>query len=147
YGYTRQAFKDSGKRRLIGVLWDVGTFWPRASQPLAPPCYMERSVPETVNRLRRTLGDEVRVRDNRGHEFADRSNRDRRTDPAADMAEAAYIKQHVENELGAEAASRVVLPRQKWVLINGYSQGTPIAAAVIAQLPQELRDKVTLVTV
>jgi hypothetical protein len=147
YGYTLQAYKDDSKRRSIGVLWDVGNFWPRASQPLAPPCYMERSIPETVNRLRRALGDKYRVKDNRGYEFKDRKNPDARTDPAADPAEEDYIEEHIEAELGKEAAGRIVLPRQKWVLINGYSQGTPIAAAVIAQLPQELRDKVTLVTV
>jgi len=146
YGYTRQAYKDGGKRRQIGVLWDVGTFWPRASQPLAPPCYMERSVPETVNRLRRALGDRFRDRGNRGCEFKDRKNRYERTDPAADRGEEDYIREHIVGELGA-AAERIVLPTQDWVLINGYSQGTPIAAAVIAQLPQELRDKVTLVTV
>ena len=50
YKLTRDAFSDGGTRRGIGVLWDVGTFWPRASQPFAPPCYMERSVPETVTR-------------------------------------------------------------------------------------------------
>jgi len=147
YGYTLQAYKDGSKRKSIGVLWDVGSFWPRASQPLAPPCYMERSVPETVNRLRRALGDKFREDGNRGYEFKDRKNPDALTDPAADRAEEAYIKEHVEDELGSDAARRIVLPRQKWLLINGYSQGSPIAAAVIAQLPQELRDKITLITV
>jgi hypothetical protein len=147
YGFTLQAYKDDTKRRAIGVLWDVGNFWPRASQPLAPPCYMERSIPETVNRLRRALGDKYRVKGNRGYEFRDRKNTEACTDPAADPAEQAYIKDHIKAELGEEAAGRIVLPRKKWVLINGYSQGTPIAAAVIAQLPQELRNKITLVTV
>jgi hypothetical protein len=147
YGFTLQAYKDDTKRRAIGVLWDVGNFWPRASQPLAPPCYMERSIPETVNRLRRALGDKFRVMGNRGYEFRDRKNTGARTDPAADPAENTYIKDHIEAELGKDAAGRIVLRPQKWVLINGYSQGTPVAAAVIAQLPQELRDKITLVTV
>lgn len=147
YGSTLLAFKDGGKRRAIGVLWDVGNFWPRASQPLAPPCYMERSVPETVNRLRRALGDEFRPVGNRGYEFRDRNNKDAPTDPAADPLEETYIREHICDELGKDAARRIVLPRQDWVLINGYSQGSPIAAATIAQLPQKLRDKVTLVTV
>jgi hypothetical protein len=147
YGFTLQAYKDDTKRRAIGVLWDVGNFWPRASQPLAPPCYMERSIPETVNRLRRALADKFRDRDNRGYEFRDRKNTGARTDPAADPAEKTYIKDHIEVELGKDAAGRIVLRPQKWVLVNGYSQGSPIAAAVIAQLPQELRDKITLVTV
>jgi hypothetical protein len=146
YGYTVQAFTDNGKRTQIGVLWDVGTFWPRASQPLAPPCYMERSVPETVNRLRRALGDEYRKDRDRG-EFRDRNDRSEPTDPAADSAETGYIEEHIVGELGTEAAARIVLPEQEWVLINGYSQGAEIAAAVIAQLPQGLRDKVSLVTV
>jgi hypothetical protein len=133
FGYTRQAFTDGGKRRQIGVLWDVGTFWPRASQPLAPPCYMERSVPETVNRLRRALGG------------TRRDGPHGRTDPAVDPAEEDYIDKVLRPELGA-AADRILL-RQDWVLINGYSQGSPIAAAIIAQLPQDLRDKVSLVTV
>jgi hypothetical protein len=147
YGYTLQAYKDNSKRKSIGVLWDVGNFWPRASQPLAPPCYMERSIPETVNRLRRALGDKFREENNRGYEFRDHNNKGVHTDPAADSAEEAYIEEHITHELGPTAAARVVLPPQKWVLINGYSQGSPIAAAVIAQLPQELRNKITLVTV
>jgi len=45
------AWSDPAKRRAIGVLWDVGTFWPRAYHPLSPPCYTERAIPDLQRRM------------------------------------------------------------------------------------------------
>jgi len=49
--FLYSAWSDPTKRRTIGVLWDVGTFWPRSYHPLSPPCYTERAVPELQRRL------------------------------------------------------------------------------------------------
>jgi hypothetical protein len=46
------AFRATGTRRIVGVLWDIGAFWPRAAHPLAAPCYAERTVPDLLQRLR-----------------------------------------------------------------------------------------------
>ncbi|HZD68039.1 MAG TPA: hypothetical protein VFA45_03685 [Actinomycetes bacterium] len=48
----RNAYRSSGRRRTVGILWDVGTFWPRAVHPLAPPCYTERIIPDLLERVR-----------------------------------------------------------------------------------------------
>jgi hypothetical protein len=36
----------TGSAVWVGVVWDVGTFWPRSAHPLAPPSYAELAVPQ-----------------------------------------------------------------------------------------------------
>ncbi len=55
-GLLRSAYSDPSKRKTIGALWDVATFWPRAAHPFAPPCYGERAIPEVVDRVLLLLG-------------------------------------------------------------------------------------------
>jgi hypothetical protein len=38
-------------RRTSGVLWDVGTFWPRWFHPFAPPTYSDRAVTHLIKRI------------------------------------------------------------------------------------------------
>lgn len=58
----RRTYNDSRLRRMIGILWDIATFWPRAIHPLAPPCYTERVIPELVTRVKTlTKGEQDQV--------------------------------------------------------------------------------------
>jgi hypothetical protein len=47
-----RSYRTASLRKTVGILWDLGTFWPRAAHPLAPPCYAERCVPDLTLRVR-----------------------------------------------------------------------------------------------
>ncbi|MBG6103325.1 hypothetical protein IW249_003739 [Micromonospora vinacea] len=86
------AYRTEPYRRHIGVLWDLGTFWPRAAHPFAPPCYSERAVPELTRRI-------------------------------------TYL-----------------VERGDAVLLTGHSHGSVLLAATVLQLPQQVGDRVALLT-
>ncbi|MGW2287609.1 hypothetical protein [Streptomyces phaeochromogenes] len=47
----RRAYHDPSSRGAIGILWDLGTFWPRAAHPFARLCYSERAIPDLTWRM------------------------------------------------------------------------------------------------
>lgn len=112
----RAQIRSPNARKTIGILWDIGTFWPRAVHPLAPPCYAEQAVPEVVDRIWVLTGARRRT----AH-----------PEPAPDQA-------------GARRPPTSTIPRH--VLLTGYSQGTAIGAAVVAQLPEDVLRRVSLMT-
>ncbi len=118
--YLRSAVTDPSARKRISFLWDVITFWPRACHPLGPPSYAERSVPEVVTRIRRIVGD-IAVPG----------------DPA--------LAQQQAGRYDADGAP-AYRERHSDVLLVGYSQGCPIATAVMAQLPEPVRRRTRLLT-
>jgi hypothetical protein len=49
---TRSTGGTDKRRRGVGILWDVGSFWPRWSHPLAPPSYGPDAVCHLLAEIR-----------------------------------------------------------------------------------------------
>jgi hypothetical protein len=114
-------YSDPAKRKTIGALWDVGTFWPRAVHPLAPPCYAERAIPEVVDRIRLLTG-----------------HISSKPDDVATLKHQAELPD-------LDRTEGLTVPSGP-LLLTGYSQGSVIAPAVIAQLPAKVLPEVALLT-
>ena len=60
----RKGWSDSddgkGRRRQVGILWDLGSFWPRWFHPLAPPGYGPKAV-EDLSAVLKGLPDDAVV--------------------------------------------------------------------------------------
>jgi len=117
----RSAYTSVSDRRAVGALWDVATFWPRAVHPLAPPCYAERAVPEVVDRIRLLTGCDQLAAD----------------DPVRLIREAEQADLVFSPGLTVPAGP---------VLLTGFSQGTSIAVAVVAQVSDATRQDMALLT-
>jgi hypothetical protein len=117
----RRAYASVTSRKNVGMLWDVFTFWPRAVHPLAPPCYAERAVPELVDRIRLLTGHR-----------------------STDVDDAVHLGAEAERPDLRRTRGLIVPAGQ--VLLTGYSQGSVIVAAAIAQLPRQVRENVALLT-
>jgi hypothetical protein len=105
--------------RRIRALWDVATFWPRAVHPLTPPSYGERAVPEVVDRIRLLTGD---------------------------LGTNEALRLQARSGSPASARSSGMTVPAGPVLLTGYSQGSVVAAAVVAQLPIFAQRNVALLT-
>lgn len=125
-GLLRAALRDPARRRAIGAIWDVGTFWPRACHPLAPPCYAERAVPELVDRVRLLTGTVA--------------------PPGPGSPPDTAGAQIVDHDRDAASAPRRLLVPSGPALLTGYSQGAVITPAVVALLPHDTRDRTSLLT-
>jgi hypothetical protein len=99
------AFRVPKSRRVVGILWDVASFWPRACHPLAAPCYAERTVPDLITYVSAHCADKndaqvVLTAHSQGT-----------------VISAATIRQlhTLDRTLGAEGADKKVVPRLSFV--------------------------------
>src|SRR5690606_36516328 len=151
----QSAYRNRPVRQAVGVLWDIGTFWPRAAHPLAPPSYAERAVPQLVARVTREA-DEGRGVLLSGHSqgsvlaAATVWQLPPRCRPqvalsthASPLARPSYAERAV-----PQLVARVTREADegRGVLLSGHSQGSVLAAATVWQLPPRCRPRVALIT-
>jgi pimeloyl-ACP methyl ester carboxylesterase len=123
-GLIRSSLSDRGRRREVGRLWDVLTFWPRVTHPFAPPCYGEALVPMLEDRVRLLLGatgDEVNLDDPPSSASSPSTS-----PPASPSSSPSSVPvEPLERNLGYR------------VILAGHSQGSVVALAVAARLEAE----------
>jgi hypothetical protein len=105
------AWRNLDVRRGVGVLWDLGLFWPRWFHPFTPPTYSDQAVTWLASRINYLLDDSDNV---------------------------VVLSAHSQGSLLATAALLLLKPEQTaWVGLLTY--GVPLGAFVRRVVPDRVR--------
>ncbi len=134
------AFRVPRTRKAVGILWDIGAFWPRDVHPLAPPCYAERTVPELAMRLTAHAAL-VTGTDLLPASVAPSATTEQVT-PGGPMTVRADVDQRADERQDAAATA----PLPGLVVLAGHSQGTVLSMAALLGPGRAAAGRTALIT-
>jgi hypothetical protein len=92
---ARQSLRQRDKQRVVNVVWDVVSFWPRSVHPFVPPPYSQFAVQALRDRIRHHLGTSARS-----------------DPPTTEVADAVVVEAHSQGSFIAVAALLWLNPQE-----------------------------------